>query len=84
MTAGTALGQVLGGVANTLDPDVIVLGGGAALSLGEVFIGAVRAGVADCVVRPTGGSVLTAQLGATAGVVGAGLVALDAFASQSN
>ena len=78
-TAGAALGEVLGGVANTIDPDVIVLGGGAALALGDVFIEAVRSAVAKCVVQPIGPSVLMARLGAAAGVVGAGLVALDAL-----
>jgi glucokinase len=77
-TAGAALGRVLGGVANTIDPDVIVLGGGAALALGDVFIEAVRSAIEECVVRPISSDVLVAQLGTAAGVIGAGLVALDA------
>lgn len=77
--AGAALGQVLGGIANAIDPDVIVIGGGAALALGDVFIEAIRSAVADCAIQPFSPSVLTAQLGAAAGVVGAGLVALDAL-----
>jgi len=77
--AGAALGQVLGGVVNTIDPDVIVLGGGAGLALGDVFHEAVRSSVADCAVRPISPSLVVAQLGTAAGVVGAGLVALDAL-----
>jgi glucokinase len=76
-TAGAALGRVLGGLANTIDPDVIVLGGGAALALGEVFIEAVRSAIDECVVRPISSDVLVAQLGTAAGIIGAGLVALD-------
>ena len=78
--AGAALGQVLGGVVNTIDPDVIVVGGGAALALGDLFIEAVRGAAAEAALRPISDSVVTAQLGPAAGVVGAGLVALDAFA----
>jgi len=73
---------VLGGVANTIDPDVIVLGGGAALALGDVFTEAVRSAAADHVIQPTSASVVTAHLGTAAGVVGAGLVALDALATR--
>ena len=80
--AGAALGRVLGGVANTIDPDVIVLGGGAALALGDVFTEAVRSAAADCVIQPISASVVTAHLGTAAGVVGAGLVALDALATR--
>jgi glucokinase len=77
-TAGAALGQVLGGAANTIDPDVIVLGGGAALALGDIFVEAIRSAFAKCAIQPISATLLTAQLGASAAVVGAGLVALDA------
>ena len=75
-TAGAALGQILGGVANTIDPDQIVVGGGAALALGDHFIEAVRSAVANHTLRPTSLTVVPSQLGATASVVGAGLAAL--------
>ena len=76
-TAGAALGQILGGVANTIDPDLIVLGGGAALALGDQFIEALRSAVAYHTLGPTSPTVLPSQVGAVAGVVGAGLAALS-------
>jgi glucokinase len=78
-TAGARLGRVLGGVANALDPDLIVLGGGAAAALGEPFLAAVRSGVADTVLAPIVVRVVPSGLGPSAGLVGAGLAALDAF-----
>ena len=80
-TAGSALGQILGGVANAIDPDLIVLGGGAALALGEEFLGAIQAAVADTVLRPIRVSIVPVRLGTGGGVIGAGLVALDSLAS---
>jgi glucokinase len=77
--AGAALGQVLGGVANTVDPDVIVLGGGAALAIGDLFVDAVRSAATTSALQPSSAPVVTAQLDAAAGVVGAGLAALDAY-----
>lgn len=75
--AGTALGLVLGGVANALDPDVIVVGGGAALALGEPFFASVRTAIADTALEPSTISLRPSRLGSVAGVVGAALVALD-------
>jgi glucokinase len=75
-SAAVALGQVLAGIANTIDPDLIVLGGGAALALGEPFLGAVRSAVTDRILPPIGAEVVPARLGSAAGVIGAGLSAL--------
>jgi len=79
-TAGSALGRILGGVANAIDPDLIVLGGGAALALGGEFLGAIRAAVADTVLRPNRLSIVPVRLGTGGGVIGAGLVALESLA----
>jgi glucokinase len=76
-SAGAALGHVLAGIANTIDPDLIVLGGGAAFALGEPFLGAVRSAVAGRILPPIGAEVVPAQLGPAAAVVGAGLAALN-------
>lgn len=77
-SAGALLGRVLGGVANTVDPDIIVIGGGAAAALGEPFMDAIRSAVDELVLWPTGVRVVPAGFGPDAGVVGAGLAALDA------
>lgn len=77
-TAGARLGRVLGGLANTLDPDLIVVGGGAAAALGEPFLAAVRSAVAESVLPPIAVQVVASGLGPSASVIGAGLVALNA------
>lgn len=76
--AGVALGRVLGGVSNTIDPDVIVLAGGAALALGDPFLDAVSSGITETVLEPMRPTVVMACLGEAAGVVGAALAALNA------
>lgn len=79
--AGARLGHVLAGVSNTMDPDCIILGGGAALALGGPFLEAVQAALAESVLPPISVLLVPARLGPAAGVVGAGLVALDALAA---
>jgi glucokinase len=76
-TAGTRLGRVLGGLANALDPDVIIIGGGATAALGDHFLAAIRSGVAEATLDMIKPVVIPSQLGASASVVGAGLLALD-------
>ncbi len=76
-TAGSRLGRVLGGLANALDPDVIIVGGGAAVALGDPFFAAIRAGVAEAVLDQIKARVVPSRLGSSASVVGAGLLALD-------
>jgi glucokinase len=77
-TAGSRLGQVLGGLSNVLDPDVIVVAGGAAAALGEPFLSAIRSGVREAALAHLDPDVVPGELGTGGGVVGAGLVALDA------
>lgn len=74
--AGAALGRVLAGIANTIDPDLIVVGGGAALALGAPFFAAMRSEVAAGVMSPSAVEIVPPGLGTDAGVVGAGLAAL--------
>jgi glucokinase len=76
-TAGSRLGRVLGGLVNTLDPDVVVLGGGAAIALGDRFLAAIRAGTRESALPVMDPVIVWSRLGAAAGVVGAGLLALD-------
>ena len=69
----------LANLANLLDPDVIVVGGGL-VEAGEVLMGPIRAAFADLLeaggVRPTP-AIAAAALGQQAGAVGAGLLARD-------
>ena len=75
--AGLELGTAIGGAANLIDPDVIVIGGGAA-ELGELLLGPLREGILlQTLSGPAGVPVVKAQLGPAAAVVGAGLLARD-------
>lgn len=82
-TAGVRLGRILGGLANTLDLDLIVVGGGAAAALGVPFLTAVRSAVAEIVLLPLAVQVVPSRLGPSASVIGAGLVALDVLDGAS-
>jgi len=77
-SVGRALGVGLANVSQFLDPDVIVIGGGVALA-GEPLLGPARdeleSRLSDCGFRCP--RVVAAQLGETAGVVGAALLALE-------
>jgi glucokinase len=78
--AGRRLGRILGGLANALDPDVVIIGGGAAAALGERFLAAIRSGVTEVILgRAAPLPVVPSLVGPSASVVGAGLLALDAL-----
>lgn len=81
--AGRRLGRVVGGLANTIDPDVIVLGGGAALALGDGFIDAFRSSIEEVAIA-TPARVVPSRLGPSVSVVGAGLLALDGIEGGSD
>ena len=79
-TVGRRLGEGIAGLANVLDPDVVVLGGGA-VGAGELLIGPARVAFEESVEAarhrpPT--RLLVAQLGPMAGAIGAAALALDA------
>jgi glucokinase len=73
---GARLGAGLVGIVNALQPEVIVIGGGAARA-GELLLAPARAVVAERALRPSRDTVriVPAALGDLAGVVGAGLFA---------
>jgi glucokinase len=76
--AGRRLGRLLGGLANSLDPDVVIIGGGAAAALGVRFLAAIRTGVTDVILSPAAAlPVMPSLVGPSASVVGAGLLALE-------
>ncbi|MDO5495063.1 MAG: ROK family protein [bacterium] len=77
-TAGRALGEVLGSLANAFDPGVIVLSGSVANS-GEVWWNAVREGYGHQAMDPVAGVPLVpGSLGGQAPLIGAALAALTA------
>ncbi|HVO71088.1 MAG TPA: ROK family protein [Aggregatilineaceae bacterium] len=74
------LGQVLGGLLNLLNPEIIVLGGGLTSGLGAIFIDSVRAGATQTALPPVRDlRIVPAALGASAGVIGAALVAREQY-----
>lgn len=77
--AGRFLGIGIANYINIFDPDVVVLGGGAA-SPGELILGPARAAAAPLIVegkaRPAV-PIVPAALGADAGVIGAAVLARD-------
>jgi glucokinase len=81
--AAVTLGSFLALLVNVLDPEAVVVGGGLGTAGGEYWdslVAAVREHVWADHVR--GLPVLPAGLGADSGVIGAGLVALDAARAQ--
>jgi glucokinase len=82
---GRRLGSVLGSLINTFDPELIVVGGGFAAA-GELLFAPAREVIAREALKPMRDSVriVDAQLGTSAGMVGAALAAfevLDALGS---
>jgi glucokinase len=78
-TVGRRLGEGIAGLVNVLDPDVVVVGGGAVAS-GDLLLGPARTAFAVSVEgaqhRPPV-PLLVAELGPMAGAVGAAALALD-------
>jgi glucokinase len=82
-TSATALGRVLGGLANVLDPDVVVVGGGLA-GAGTLWWDALREGVrGETIPLLAELAVVPAVLGADAALIGAARRALSELAGSS-
>ena len=77
--AGTYLGFALVALANTFEPDVIVIGGGAAAA-GELILEPARAVLREHALTPQNQTpVREAALGPEAGMIGAALMAITAM-----
>jgi glucokinase len=77
---GRKLGSGIGSLVNIFNPEVVVIGGGFAAA-GDLLLDPAREIVAREALWPAGETVriVRAELGAAAGLVGAGLVAFDAL-----
>ena len=76
---GARLGEGIAGLANVLDPDVVVVGGGAIAS-GDLLLDPARAAFERAVLAPEHRPkvpILAAELGNEAGAVGAAVLALE-------
>ncbi|MFN2612686.1 MAG: ROK family protein [Solirubrobacterales bacterium] len=74
---GRNLGALLSSLANTFDPDVIVIGGGV-IAAGELLLGPAREELAARALPPMNkAKVAAAELGPDAGMIGAATMALE-------
>jgi glucokinase len=75
---GRNLGAGIASIVNIFEPEVVVIGGGASAA-GDLLLGPAREVVAERALRPSRDHVriVTAALGEEAGMIGAGLFALD-------
>ncbi|MGZ5325678.1 MAG: ROK family protein [Solirubrobacterales bacterium] len=75
---GRYLGALLTSLANAFDPDVIVIGGGAAVGAGELLLGPAGEELASRALKPMNKvPVKLAELGPDAGMIGAATMALE-------
>jgi glucokinase len=75
------LGAAIGSLVNLFDPELVVVGGGFGEAAGELLLGPAQEGARRQALSPADEMlrVVPAELGADAGLVGAGLVAFEAL-----
>ncbi|MEI8105253.1 MAG: ROK family protein [Actinomycetes bacterium] len=78
---GRHLGTAIASLVNIFDPELVVVGGGFGVAAGDLLLDPAREVVRREALVPGGESVrlVPAQLGASAGLIGAGLVAFEAL-----
>jgi glucokinase len=78
---GRSLGVLIGSLVNTFDPELFVVGGGFGSDAGELVLGPARETARREAIPPGDETlvIVPAELGAEAGLVGAGLVAFEAL-----
>jgi glucokinase len=83
MLIGMRLGVGIANIVNMLNPEVVVIGGGV-IAAGEALLAPARAVVAERALRPSRDEVriVRAHFGAESGMIGAGVLALEALQSR--
>ncbi len=78
-TAGYSLGLAIANVANLLNPEAFIIGGGVACGVGEYILGPARSAAEQHIYPPYRGflKILPAALGSRSGVLGAAAYAWD-------
>jgi glucokinase len=78
---GHYLGCAIGSLVNVFNPEVVVIGGGFGLAASEYLLPPARLAILREALAPAGQTVrlALAELGASAGMIGAGLVAFEAL-----
>jgi glucokinase len=78
---GASLGAAIGSLVNTFDPELVVVGGGFGTDAGELVLEPARVAARREAIPPGDETlrVVPAELGAEAGLVGAGLVGFEAL-----
>lgn len=78
---GRHLGTAIGSLVNIFGPQVVVIGGGFGVAAGELLLRPARSVVLREALAPAGQQVrlALAELGAAAGLIGAGLIAFEAL-----
>ena len=78
---GSLLGAGIGSLVNVFDPDVVIVGGGFGASAGELVLASAREAARAEALAPAAERVriVRAELGAGAGLIGAGLVGFEAL-----
>jgi glucokinase len=79
---GHHLGTAIGSLVNIFNPDVVVIGGGFGIAAGELLFPSAREAILREALAPAGEEVrlVLAELGKDAGLIGAGLIGLEALA----
>ncbi len=82
--AANYLGLALGSLINVLGPEIVIVGGGVAVELGETFLEKVRLAAREQVLADPEGKtrIELAALGDDAGILGAALMAREQFAPE--
>ena len=78
---GTHLGVAIGSLVNVFGPELVLVGGGFGIAAGELLLEPARVAMAREALAPGGETrVALADLGASAGLVGAGLLGFESLA----
>jgi glucokinase len=82
---GRYLGAGIASFVNVFEPELVVIGGGFGEAAGDLLLGPAREVLARDGLVPARDTVriVDAQLGLDAGVIGAGMIALEALAAEA-